>query len=85
MGEMVPAKTLVTLKRTFGPETVTRNNLFNAVTINGTPKPGYSTGDAIKAVEEVAKQSLPRGYGYEWTGITREEIKTSGQTALSSS
>lgn len=79
---MVPAKTLVTLKRSFGPETVTRNNLFNAVTINGTPKPGYSTGDAIKAVEEVAQQSLPRGYGYEWTGITREEIKTSGQTAF---
>jgi multidrug efflux pump subunit AcrB len=46
---MVPVKTLVTLKRTFGPETVTRNNLFNAVTINGTPKPGYSTGDAIKS------------------------------------
>ncbi|MDH6250881.1 hydrophobe/amphiphile efflux-1 (HAE1) family protein [Chryseobacterium sp. H1D6B] len=81
-GEMVPVKTLLTLKRTFGPETVTRNNLFNAVTINGTPKPGYSTGDAIKAVEEVAKQSLPRGYGYEWTGITREEIKTGGQTAF---
>ncbi|EJL73898.1 efflux RND transporter permease subunit [Chryseobacterium populi] len=80
--EMVPVKTLVTLKRSFGPETVTRNNLFNAVTINGTPKPGYSTGDAIKAVEEVAKQSLPRGYGYEWTGITREEIKTGGQTAF---
>jgi len=82
LGEMVPVKTLVTLKRSFGPETVTRNNLFNAVTINGTPKPGYSTGDAIKAVEEVAKQSLPRGYGYEWTGITREEIKTGGQTAF---
>lgn len=82
LGEMVPVKTLVTLKRTFGPETVTRNNLFNAVTINGTPKPGYSTGDAIRAVEETAKQSLPRGYGYEWTGITREEIKTGGQTAF---
>ncbi|MBB6372004.1 efflux RND transporter permease subunit [Chryseobacterium shigense] len=81
-GEMVPVKTLVTLKRTFGPETVTRNNLFNAVTINGTPKPGYSTGDAIKAVEEVAQKSLPRGFGYEWTGITREEIKTGGQTAF---
>lgn len=79
---MVPVKTLVTLKRAFGPETVTRNNLFNAVTINGTPKPGYSTGDAIKAVEEVAEKSLPRGFGYEWTGITREEIKTSGQTAF---
>lgn len=72
----------MTLKRSFGPETVTRNNLFNAVTINGTPKPGYSTGDAIKAVEEVAQKSLPRGYGYEWTGITREEIKTSGQTTF---
>lgn len=80
--EMVPVKTLVSLKRTFGPETVTRNNLFNAVTINGTPKPGYSTGDAIKAVEETAKLSLPRGYGYEWTGITREEIKTGGQTGF---
>ena len=80
--EMVPVKTLVTLKRSFGPETVTRNNLFNAVTINGTPKPGYSTGDAIKAVEETAKLSLPRGYGYEWTGITREERQTGGQTAF---
>lgn len=81
-GEMVPAKTLVSLKRVYGPETVTRNNLFNAVTINGVPKPGYSTGDAIKAVEETAKQALPRGYAYEWTGVTKEEIKTGGQTAF---
>ncbi|NII27651.1 efflux RND transporter permease subunit [Pseudoflavitalea sp. X16] len=81
-GEMVPAKTLVRLKRVYGPETVTRNNLFNAVTINGVPKPGYSTGDAIKAVEETARQVLPRGYAYEWTGVTREEIKTGGQTGF---
>jgi hydrophobic/amphiphilic exporter-1 (mainly G- bacteria), HAE1 family len=81
-GEMVPAKTLVTLKRVFGPETVTRNNLFNAVTINGVPKPGYSTGDAIKAVNETAKQVLPRGYAHEWTGVTREEINTGGQTGF---
>jgi len=79
---MVPANTLVTLKRVYGPETVTRNNLFNAVTINGTPKPGYSTGDAIKAIEETAKQALPRGYHYEWTGMTREEISTGNQTAF---
>jgi hydrophobic/amphiphilic exporter-1 (mainly G- bacteria), HAE1 family len=78
-GEMVPAKTLVTLKRVYGPETVTRNNLFNAVTINGSPKPGYSTGDAIKAIEETAKQVLPRGFSTEWTGVTREEIKTGNQ------
>ena len=82
LGEMVPAKTLVSLKRVYGPETVTRNNLFNAVTINGIPKPGYSTGDAIKAVEETAKQVLPRGYAYEWTGVTKEEIKTGDQTAF---
>jgi HAE1 family hydrophobic/amphiphilic exporter-1 len=81
-GEMVPVKTLVNLKRVFGPETVTRNNLFNAVTINGVPKPGFSTGDAIKAVEETAKLMLPRGYSYEWTGVTREEIKTGGQTGF---
>lgn len=81
-GGMVPATTLVHLKRVYGPETVTRNNLFNAVTINGQPKPGYSTGDAIKAVEETAKQALPRGYAYEWTGVTREEIKTGNQTGF---
>ncbi|WP_336514512.1 efflux RND transporter permease subunit [Pollutibacter soli] len=80
-GEMVPANTMVTLKRVYGPETVTRNNLFNAVTINGIPKPGYSTGDAIKAIEETAKEVLPRGYTYEWTGMTREEINTGSQTA----
>jgi len=81
-GEMVPAKTLVSLKRVYGPETVTRNNLFNAVTINGVPKPGYSTGDAIKAIEETAKRVLPRGYAYEWTGVTKEEIKTGSQTTF---
>jgi hydrophobic/amphiphilic exporter-1 (mainly G- bacteria), HAE1 family len=78
-GEMVPTKTMVSLKRAYGPETVTRNNLFNAVTINGSPKPGFSTGDAIKAIEETAKTALPRGYSYEWTGVTREEIKTGNQ------
>jgi hydrophobic/amphiphilic exporter-1 (mainly G- bacteria), HAE1 family len=82
LGQMVPASELVTLKRVYGPETVTRNNLFNAVTINGQPKPGFSTGDAIKAIEETAKQVLPRGYAYEWTGVTREEIKTGNQTAF---
>lgn len=80
--EMVPVNTLVTLKRVYGPETVTRNNLFNAVTINGTPKPGYSTGDAIKAIEETAERVLPRGYTYEWTGMTREEISAGSQTTI---
>ena len=60
-GEMVPAKTLVTLKRVYGPETVTRNNLFNAVTINGLPKPGYSTGDAIKAIQRNRQTGIAKG------------------------
>ncbi|MGN6420677.1 MAG: efflux RND transporter permease subunit [Pseudobacter sp.] len=81
-GEMVPLSTLVSLKKTYGPETVTRNNLFNAVTINGMPKPGYSTGDAIKAVDEVAAQFLPRGFKHEWTGMSKEEIAAGGQSGV---
>ena len=81
-GKMVSANAMVRLKRVYGPETVTRNNLFNAVTINGVPKPGYSTGDAIKAIEETAKETLPRGYAYEWTGMTREEISSGSQILL---
>ncbi|MDB5273329.1 MAG: hydrophobe/amphiphile efflux family transporter [Chitinophagaceae bacterium] len=80
-GEMVPVNALVSLQRVFGPETVTRNNLFNAVTINGAPKPGYSTGDAIKAIQEVAQEFLPRGFAYEWAGMTREETNAGTQTS----
>ena len=80
--EMVPVSTLIKLKRVYGPETITRNNLYNAVNINGMPKPGYSTGDAIKAIEETAKQTLPKGYATEWTGMTREESSTGSQTAI---
>jgi len=81
-GLMVPINSVVKLERVYGPETVTRNNLFNAVTINGQPKPGYSSGDAIKAVEEVAAQYLPRGYAYEWVGMTKEEISAGGQAGI---
>jgi HAE1 family hydrophobic/amphiphilic exporter-1 len=79
-GNMVPVKTLISLEKVYGPETVTRNNLFNAVTINGVPKPGYSSGEALKAVEEVAANYLPRGYAYTWSGLTREEQQAGSQT-----
>jgi len=79
---MVPINTVVSLKRVYGPETVTRNNLFNSVTINGLPKPGFSTGDAIKAIQEVAQNALPRGFSYEWSGQTREEIGAGSQQTL---
>jgi len=82
LGLMVPATSIAKFSRTYGPETVTRNNLYNAVVINATPKPGYSTGDVIKAVQETAKAALPRGVAYEWTGITREEIAAGSQQTL---
>ncbi|GAB3354156.1 efflux RND transporter permease subunit [Arachidicoccus ginsenosidivorans] len=81
-GKMVPANLLVHFKRTYGPETVTRNNLFNAVTINGVPTPGYSTGDAIEAIKETAAKFLPNNFHYEWTGMTREEINSGSQIIL---
>src|SRR6185503_6420006 len=82
LGGMVPVNTLVSLQRVYGPETVTRNNLFNAVTINGMAKPGYSSGDAINAIREVTQSYLPRGFSYEWSGMTREETGAGSQTNL---
>jgi HAE1 family hydrophobic/amphiphilic exporter-1 len=82
LGQMVPVSGLVALQRVYGPETVSRNNLFNSVTINGMTKPGYSSGDAIKAIQKVTEQYLPRGYSYEWSGMTREEIGAGSQQGL---
>ncbi len=81
-GGMVAANTMVTLNRVYGPETVTRNNLYNAVTINGKPNVGYSTGDAIAAIEETASEVLPRTFAYEWTGMTREEKSAGSQLTV---
>ena len=73
-GAMAPVSRFVTLKRVYGPQSISRFNLFTAVTVNGTPNPGYSSGDAIQAVQEVAAQVIPSGYGYEFSGLTREEM-----------
>jgi len=81
-GEMVPANTLIKLRRVMGPETVNRYNLFNAITINATPAPGFSTGDAMEAIEKVANENLPANYSYEWTGMSLEERESGGQTIL---
>jgi HAE1 family hydrophobic/amphiphilic exporter-1 len=82
LGEMVPINTLVSLKRVYGPETASRYNLFGSIGINAMAKPGFSSGDAIRAVEEVAATSLPAGYAYEFSGITKEEISSGGQSAV---
>jgi hydrophobic/amphiphilic exporter-1 (mainly G- bacteria), HAE1 family len=81
-GQMVPVSTLVKLKRVYGPESIDRYNLFNAISINATPGKGYSTGDAMKAVEAVAAKSLPQGYSFEWTGLSKEEKESGSQMLL---
>lgn len=82
LNDMVPVNTLVKLKRVYGPETASRYNLFNSIGVNAIPKVGYSSGDAIKVVEEVAKKQLPAGYSFEFTGMTKEEIASGGQSAI---
>ncbi|BDD12450.1 multidrug transporter AcrB (plasmid) [Fulvitalea axinellae] len=78
-GLMAPVSEFVTLTRTKGPQTVSRFNLFNAVTLNGTAAPGYSSGDAIKAFNEVAEEMLPKNYEVSFSGLTREEILAGDQ------
>lgn len=78
-GEMVPFSSFITLERVYGPEQLTRYNMYTSSMINGMPAPGYSTGDAIAAIKRVASESLPRGYSYEWSGMTREEILAGDQ------
>jgi len=81
-GEMVPINTLIKLNRVYGSETASRYNLFNSIEINVIPKPGYSSGDAIAAIERLAKNQLPSGYSYEFSGQTREEIASGGQSTV---
>ncbi|RVT72802.1 efflux RND transporter permease subunit [Flavobacterium sufflavum] len=81
-GQMAPISQFVKLEKVFGPQAIERFNLFTSVKITGAPKDGYSSGDAIKAVQEVASQKLPLGYGYEFSGMTREEINAGGQTVF---
>lgn len=81
-GLMAPITEFVTLKKTYGPEFINRFNLFTSTTVTGTPKKGYSSGDAIRAIDEVAAQTLGRGYSHEFSGLTKEELSSGSQTAL---
>ena len=74
-GKMVPLGTLTDVRRTFGPPTVTRYNVYPAISIKGSPAPGYSSGQAIAVMEDMAKADLPDTMGYEWTGTALQEKK----------
>lgn len=81
-GTLISLDTLVYLKEFTGPQTITHYNLFRAINIQGSPAPGYSTGQAIQAMEEVAAATLPNSLGYEWTGTALEEKSAGGQSAI---
>lgn len=79
LGEMVPYSAFVKTERVYGPEQLTRYNMFTAAMINGEAAPGFSSGSAVNAIKEVAAQKLPKGFAYEWSGMTRDEILSGDQ------
>jgi HAE1 family hydrophobic/amphiphilic exporter-1 len=78
-GEMVPYSNFVSMERVYGPEQLTRYNMFTAAMVSGDAASGFSSGDAIRVVEEVAQETLPRGFDIDWSGITREQIASGNQ------
>ncbi len=81
-GDMAPLSQFVKLTRVYSSEVLNRFNLYNSIAINGTAADGYSSGDAIRAIRETAAQVLPKGYGFDFDGITREEAQTTNNTAI---
>ncbi len=79
-GSMIPLSSLVKITQTNGPSIINHYNLFRSVEINGSPVPGSSSGQAIRAMEAVAQETLPKGFGYEWSGLSLEEIDSGGST-----
>ena len=81
-GEMTPLASMVTVKRVSGPEYTNRFNLFRSIQINGSPAPGYSSGQAMAAMEQVAAEVLPAGMGYAWSDMSYQEKKAEGGQAI---
>ncbi|SMD00499.1 efflux RND transporter permease subunit [Pedobacter africanus] len=79
-GKMAPISNFITLKKVYGPQAISRFNLFTSIAVTGSPNTGFSSGDALKAVQEEAAIHLPTGYGYEFSGLSREEMSSGSQT-----
>ncbi|HMQ00362.1 MAG TPA: efflux RND transporter permease subunit, partial [Cyclobacteriaceae bacterium] len=75
LGEMVPFSSFLEIERIYGPEQITRYNMYTSAMVNGQPATGYSSGQAINAIKEVAAQKLPTGYGYDWAGSSRDQAQ----------
>ncbi|UFN50610.1 multidrug efflux RND transporter permease subunit [Roseomonas sp. OT10] len=81
-GEMVPLRAFADVRTVLGPQTIFRYNNLRAISISGAPRPGVSSGEALQAMEELSRTTLPSGYGFEWTGTAYQEKLASGQTAI---
>jgi len=81
-GQMVPLRSLIRIEETIGASSIKRYNNYRSLTITGGPAEGYSSGDAIKAMKEISEEVLPRGYKYEWTGSSAQEMEAAGQTFM---
>jgi HAE1 family hydrophobic/amphiphilic exporter-1 len=78
-GKMVPFSSFLRVEKVYGPEQVTRYNMYTSAMVNGQPAPGYSSGQAIAAIKEVAAQKLPKGFGYDWAGSSRDQAQAGNQ------
>ena len=81
-GNMAPVSEFVTLTSVNGPQSLSRFNLYNNISVIGSPKPGFSSGDALAAVRETAAKTLPAGYSFDYSGLSREEVNSGGQTVF---
>jgi HAE1 family hydrophobic/amphiphilic exporter-1 len=81
-GEMVPYADFLHLQKVYGMSEITRHNLYNSAEVTGSPAPGYSSGQAISAIEQVAATNLPHGFGYDWAGISKDEVDQGNQAIL---
>jgi HAE1 family hydrophobic/amphiphilic exporter-1 len=79
-GTMAPISEFINLEKVYGPQAISRFNLYTSIAVTGAPKAGFSSGDALKAVQEEAALHLPQGYGYEFSGLSREEMSSGSQT-----
>ena len=81
-GAMAPISAFVSLEKTYGPQSISRFNLFTCISVTGNQNPGYSSSNAITAIQQVAAQTLPAGYSYEYSGLTRQELSAGSQTTF---
>lgn len=81
-GKMAPVSEFINLEKVYGPQAISRFNLFTSISVTGAPNQGFSSGDALKAVQEEAAIHLPTGYGYEFSGLSREEVSSGSQTVF---